>query len=155
LPPDGAPAERKKMIPIRVSDAPRISRRPIRWWVSQIPRGRAMTRLRAVSDCTTTRAALSRATAWTTHPVAWQIAPISQIGLCRICRRKLGSPSPAVVSMVPFCWSTVPKANRKAATTARNSPISRSYPEWWRAGIACASMARSTLLGAGQRSLVG
>ena len=121
VPPWGCPAEMKKTIPSMVRMAPDSSRPPMRWLVRATPKGRARTRLSAVIDWTTTSEARSRAMAWTTHPVACSAAPANQTGRCRMWRRKRASSSS--VAMVPFCWSTVPKAKSTAARMARPTPM--------------------------------
>ncbi len=71
-------------MPAVVIAAPAISWAPMCWPVHMAPKGSAMTRLRAVIDCTETSEARSRAMAWSTHPADCTTAPASQTGRCRI-----------------------------------------------------------------------
>ena len=63
VPPLGAPAHKKNMMPTRTAKAPSHSLGPMCCLVSQIPSGSAITRLIAVRDCTTTNGPRSSAPA--------------------------------------------------------------------------------------------
>src|SRR5215471_14257989 len=86
-----------------------------------------MTRLSDTSDCVTTRDVRSNATACRIQPAIWKISPASQTGSCRISIRNRGSFSPALVLIVPFCWSTIPNAKATAARTASDSPMAHRF----------------------------
>ena len=82
-----------------------------------------MTRLSVVIAWTAIRGPFSRATAWRTHPVDWRIMPANHTGLCRIWINQCECPVPDVVSSVPRCCRTVPRANAHAARKARIGPL--------------------------------